>query len=180
MVLHIAGDENTGNRGQAAVLGEQVAVWKSISSFPLKTMVFGSWPMATKYAVERNVARFLGLPDCADSRLPRDLRSMNILHGERRDEFDFRVGPARSIMILESAKIISAVNQMDLAGVARQKVGSLPSRNRRRRSPRWVCRGKNNVASRAGGNAAADQFFFTLQPHKRADAPAATIRAFVS
>src|SRR6266478_5966797 len=92
--------------------------------------------------------------------------SENLLHGERSDEFNFLVRPGAVDHDLGSAKIIPAVNQMDLAGVTRQKVGLFHGGIAAADYGDGLAAVKIAVASRAGGNAVADQFSFALQPQQ--------------
>src|SRR5437879_247524 len=122
VVLHIAGYEYAWNRGQAAVLGKQVTV-RIHFKFPLEDN--GVWIMTdgNEYAVKRNLASFLGLLIAQAHALDMAIGSENFLHDVRSDEFNFLVGPGAVNHDLGSAKVITAVNKMNLARVAREEVG---------------------------------------------------------
>src|SRR6267143_2580740 len=161
VVLHVTGNENTGNRSEAAVPGEQVAVGIHFE-FSLEDDGVRIVTDGDEYAIERNLMCFLVLLIAQTHALDVTFGSMNILHGERCDEFNFLVRPRAVDHDLGSAKIIPAVNQMDLAGVARQKVGLFHGGIAAADYGDGLAAKKIAVASRAGGNPTADQFLFTL------------------
>src|SRR5216117_1431804 len=116
-----------------------------------------------EYAVERNLARFPGLliaqAHAFDVALGRD----DFLHDVRSDELDFLVGSGAVNHDLGSPKLISSVDEMDPAGVAREKVGLFHSGIAAADHGNRFSAEEIAVASRAGGNAVADQFPFALQ-----------------
>src|SRR5260370_7413023 len=121
MVLHVAGNENTGNRGQAAMLGEQVAVGIHFE-FSLEDNGVRIVADGNEYAVEGNLARFLGLLIAQTHAFHVALWSEYLLHGERSDEFNFLVGLGAIDHDFGGTEIIPAVNQVDLAAVTQRKV----------------------------------------------------------
>src|SRR4029077_17839968 len=161
MILYVAGNEYTGNGGQAAVLGKQVAVG---IHFEFTLEDDGVWIVADghEYAGQGNLEHFLGLLIAQIHAPPVTLGSENLLHGERSDEFHFFVGPGAINHDFGGAKIIPAVNQMDFAGVARKKVGFFHGGIATADYSDGLAAEKIAVASRAGGKAVADQFFFAL------------------
>src|SRR6266705_6390950 len=91
------------------------------------------------------------------------LRSEDLLDDERSDEFDFLVFPGAVDHDFRSAKLFAAVKEIDLACVTRKKVGFLhrgvaAAYHRDGFSPKEIA-----VASRASGNATADQLPLSFQ-----------------
>src|ERR1700674_540003 len=162
VVLHVTGDENARNRSEAAVPGEQVAVGIHFE-FSLEDDSVRIVTDGNEYAIERNLLCLLVLLIAQTYGLDVAIGSENLLHGERSNEFNFLVRPGAVDHDLGSAKIIPAVDQMDFAGVARQKVGLFHGGIAAADYGDGLAAEKIPVASRAGGNAAADQFLFTLQ-----------------
>src|SRR5437762_4458470 len=92
MILHIACNENAGNGGEAAMLGEQVTV-RIHFKFALEDDGVRIMTDGDEYAVERNLAGFPGLRITQVHALDVALRSDNFLHRVRSDEFNFLVSP---------------------------------------------------------------------------------------
>src|SRR5437879_8176890 len=114
-------------------------------------------------AVERNRPRFLCLwiADAHTFNVP--LRGENLINDGWSNELDFLVGPGAVNHDLGCAKLVPPVNQMDLAGVAGQKIGLFHGGVTATDHGDGLAAEKITVAGRASGNAVADQFFFTLQ-----------------
>src|SRR6266849_4134143 len=103
VVLHVTGNENTRNRREAAVPGEQVAVGIHFE-FSLEDDGVRIVADCDEYTVKSNVVRFLGLLIAHTHSFHVALGSENLLHGERCDEFDFLVGLGAVDHDLGSAK----------------------------------------------------------------------------
>src|SRR6266478_4417247 len=170
MVLHVAGNEYTGNRGQAAVLGEQVAVGIHFE-FSLENNGVRIVADGNEYAVERNLARFLGLLIAQTHAFHVALWSEYLLHGERSDEFDFLVGLGAIDHDFGGTEIIPAVNQVDLAGVPRKKIGLFHGGITAANHGDGLAAEEIAVAGRTGGNAVSDQFSFASQPQQSRGGP---------
>src|SRR5258707_10436394 len=116
-----------------------------------------------EYAVERNLATFLGLLIAQANALDVASRGEDLFHCVRSDEFNFLVGSGAINHDLGSAKFISAVNQMNLAGVARKKVGLFHGGITAANYGDRFATEEIAVAGSTGGNAVADQFAFPFQ-----------------
>src|SRR5229473_1523559 len=170
VVLHVTGNENTGNRSEAAVPGEQVAVGIHFE-FSLEDDGVRIVTDGNEYAIERNLMCFLVLLIAKTHALDVAFGSENLLQGERSDEFNFLVRPGTVDHDLGSAKIIPAVNQMDLAGVTRQKVGLFHGGITAANHGDGLAAEEIAVAGRTGGNAVSDQFSFASQPQQSRGGP---------
>src|SRR4029077_10859169 len=124
-----------------------------------------------EYAGQGNLEHLLGLLIAQIHALNVTLRSENFLHGERSDEFNFVVGPGAVNHDFGGAKIVPAVNQMDFAGISRKKVGLFHGGIAAADYGDGLAAEKIAIASRAGGKAMADQFFFAFQPQQAARSP---------
>src|SRR6202795_1927151 len=91
MVLHISGDEYAGNRGQAAVVGNEVAIAVHLQ-LALENGRVGIVPDGHEYSVEGNFRTFLSFRIAHAHAGDVTVRSVNFLNNRGDDKFDLRVG----------------------------------------------------------------------------------------
>src|SRR5260370_630567 len=105
-----------------AMVGQQLAVTSAVE---LSIEDYGVWIMTDwhDYTVDGNLPIFLGLLIAQADAHDVALGSRNLPYGIGSHKFNFLVGPGAINHDLGSAKFIPAVNQMNLAGLARKKVG---------------------------------------------------------
>src|SRR5215467_7938994 len=116
VVLHVAGNEYAGNRGQAAVFGKQVAVRVHIQlAFEDRGVRIVS--DGHKHTIESKFARLLGFRVTQAHALDETFGSENFVHNEWRDKFDFFVLPGAVDHDFRGTKFVATMNQVDLAGI---------------------------------------------------------------
>src|SRR5271155_355724 len=157
MVLDIASNKNTGNGGQGAVFGNEVAVAVHFQ-LAFEDGRVGVVADGDEYAVDGDFADLLGLKVAQAGAFDVAIGGKNLLDGERRDEFDFLVGPGAINHDFGGAEFVAAVDEVGLASVASQKVGFFHRGIAAANDGDGFLTEKIAVAGCAGGNAAADQF----------------------
>src|ERR1700730_9495788 len=122
MVLHISGDEYAGNGGQAAVFGDEVAIAVHLQ-LALENGGVGIVPDGHEYSFEGNFRTFFSFRIAHAHAGNVTVRSVNFLNNRRDDKFDLRVGSNAINHDFRGTKFFAPVDEVDLAGVARQKIG---------------------------------------------------------
>src|SRR5712692_4415592 len=162
VVLDIAGNEHAGNGGQAAVLGNQIAV-RIHFDFSLEHRGIRIVADGYEHSVEHDFARFSGLRVAQPHTFHETFGGEDFLDYGRRDELDFLVGLGAINHDLGGAEFLAAVDEIDLAGVARKKVGLFHRGIAAAHHGDRLASEEIAVAGGAGGNAVADQFLFARE-----------------
>src|SRR5579884_2709219 len=127
VVLHISDNENARYFGEAAVPGDEVAVFVHIELAPKHGRVRDVTDRHEE-AVDFDDASIAALRIADFHALDGALRGNNFLDDGWRDEFDFLIGSCAIEHDFRGAKFVAAVNQMHFAGVAREEIGFLHGR----------------------------------------------------
>src|SRR5712691_3641182 len=162
VVLDVPGNEHAGNGSQAAVPGNQIAV-RIHFDFSLEHRGIRIVANGYEYSVEQDFACFSGLRMAQPHTFHEAFGGDDFLDYGRRDELDFPVGLGAFNHDLGGAEFLAAVDEIYLAGVARQKVGLFHSGIAAAHHGDGLASKEIAVAGGAGGNAVADQFFFALE-----------------
>src|SRR6266851_9337015 len=165
MVLHVTGNKHARDGGEAAVLGKQVAIRIHLE-FAFEDGGVRIVTDGHEYAMERNFAGFLGFRIAQPHSFDEALWGKNFVYRKGGDKLNFFIGPGTVNHDLGSAKFVPAVNEIDLAGVAREEIGFLHRGITAADDGDRLATEKITVAGSAGGNAVADQFLFALQSQK--------------
>ena len=112
MILHVAGDENTGDAGLAAVGGEQVAVGIG-GKLAAKGGGVGIVADGDEHAVNFKFARFVGVGIAEANAFDTGIVGENFLDDGGSDKLDFFVGPGAINHDFGGAKFVAAVNQIE-------------------------------------------------------------------
>jgi len=156
MILHVAGDENTGDAGLAAVGGEQIAIgvgWKLAA----KGDGIGIVADGDEHAVNFEFARFAGFGVAEAYTFHTGAVGENFFDDGGRDEFDFFVGAGAVEHDFRGAKFVAAVNQIQPGGVTGEKAGFLHRGIASADDGDGFVTKKEAVASGAGRDTAAEQ-----------------------
>src|ERR1700738_2977237 len=111
MILHVAGDEDTGDAGLAADGRTQVPIgvgWK----LSAKSGGVGVVANGDEYAMNFDFACFSAVGVAEANALHADAIGENLLHDGGSDKFDFFVGPGGIDHDFRSAKFVAAMNKI--------------------------------------------------------------------
>src|SRR5579883_1556630 len=157
VVLYISGDENARHFGQAAVLGDEVAILIHIE-FAAKHGRVGDVTDSHEEAVDFDGASIAAVRIADFHSFDVALRGNDFLDDGGGDEFDFLIGARAIEHDFRGAKFVAAVNQMHFAGVAREEIGFLHGRVAAANNGNGLAAEEEAVTGGARRDAVADKF----------------------
>src|SRR5580658_2345270 len=162
VVLHIASDKHARDSRQSAVFRDEVAIGIHLQ-LALENGRVGIVADGNKYAVYGDFASFFRLQVAQARAFDVAFGRENLFDDERSNEFDFWIRSGTVNHDFGSAKIIAPVDEIDLAGVASQKVGLFHRGVASANDSDGFLAEEIAVARRAGRNAAANELAFAGQ-----------------
>src|SRR6476646_2421773 len=157
MVLDFTNDINAWNGGQAAMLGEEIAIavhlQLALEDGGVRIVADGD-----ENAVDCKFAEFFGLQVAHAGAFHVAFESENLLDRKRRNKFHFLIGLGAINHDFGGAKFVATVDEVHLACVACEKVGLFHRGIAAAYHGNSFAAEEIAVASRAGGDAVADKF----------------------
>src|ERR1700682_1387320 len=154
MILHVTGDEHTGDAGLAAVGGKQVAIGVGFK-LAAKSGRVGIVADGDEDAVNFDFAGFAGVGIAEPNAFHTGAVGENLLHDSGGDEFDFFVGSGAIEHDFRRAKFVAAVNQIQPGCITGEEAGFLHGGIAAADDGNGFATKKETIAGGTGGDTAA-------------------------